>query len=116
MTAAAPEPDKPDTSKHITVQGYHEGRSYAVVIDPQQKDPDYGVVADTTDRDLVAKIASSTGEVHTPLHPTSGAVPVAVDTPEGVLAGLNLLTEVTSVTGTLPDTLTEDTPSPEVVY
>lgn len=113
MTTATPEQPVDNT---IRVQGYHDGQSYALVIDPAQKDPDYGVVADSTDQRLVARIAANQGERNQPLHPTEGAVPVGLDTVEGVLAGLRLLTEVTHVKGTLPDTLTEDVPSPNVVY
>jgi hypothetical protein len=115
MTAAPAEPQQPD-DQTVKVQGYHDGQSYALVIDPAQKDPDYGVVADSTDQRLVAKISAHAGELHPPLHPTDGAVPIGLDTVEGALAGLHALTEVTSVTGNLPESLTEDVPSSEVVY
>jgi hypothetical protein len=99
------------------VQGYLDGVSYAVVVDPTQKDPDRGIVKQGPDS-VLAAIAAQAGEM---VHITipGEAVEVSLNTPIGVLAGLSQVTEITRVEGDLPSgwpgvDVDEDTPADAV--
>lgn len=83
-----------------TVQGYHEGISYALVADTRNKDEDRGIVAQGP-IEVIAAVEALTGRKF-PVTATGSDVKVSLTDPLGLLVGLAQIGQITSIDGDLP--------------
>lgn len=89
----------------VTVHGYDaNGISYAVVLDDADKDAMTGVISQGGTNEFISTIEAASGQTER-LHPTGASYEIGLDTIEGVLAYLVNRTQVTTLTGDLPDDL-----------
>jgi len=93
----------------ITVEGYIDAVSYAVQIDPEQRNQRHGVLVDPPNS-VIALVAVYDGE-EALLTPTGPVVTIDRNDAMGVLGALHAHSDVTSVVGDLPADYPDSDPS-----